>query len=92
MSGSGMPWFVFIIAACALVAWAAAMLSAVEIMRLAPRGTKVARYFDLGYWRFGKLMAELGPAAEPAIRRYRIAFIVFFAAVIGGILAAALLP
>ncbi len=73
----------FIIASLAVVAaWLLVVISAAQIYRLAPPGRKIETYFDLGWWRFGKIRALIGPAAEPHIRRYRSGFLVFFAIIL----------
>jgi hypothetical protein len=62
----------------AFIAWAVALLTALSVVRLAPRGQKLASYFQLGWWRFAALEQRLGPPVLPLIKRYRLAFIVFF--------------
>ncbi|MGE3832055.1 MAG: hypothetical protein AB7F76_13750 [Parvibaculaceae bacterium] len=62
----------------AFIAWAVALMTALSVIRLAPRGQKIASYFQLGWFRFAALEQRLGPQVQPLIRRYRRAFIVFF--------------
>jgi hypothetical protein len=77
-----MTWLLPVFVAIAVCAWGAAVWSALAIVQLAPRGTKIARYYDLGFWRFGKIASALGPAAAPHLARYRTAFMVFFGAIL----------
>lgn len=63
-------------------AWVVAVMSALSIIGLAPRGQKMAAYYALGWWRFTKVEAIAGPAAAPHIGRYRKAFLVFFACIL----------
>ena len=68
----------------ALTAWAAAAFSALSIVTLAPRGSKLKSYFQLGLCRFATLEAALGARAVPHLRRYRTALISFMTCVIAG--------
>jgi hypothetical protein len=70
----------------AYIAWAFAALSVFDIVNLAPKGEKLAAYFQLGLWRFTALEAQLGAGVRPHLIRYKRAFFAFFA-VIGAILA-----
>ncbi|MGE3875724.1 MAG: hypothetical protein AB7F74_22445 [Parvibaculaceae bacterium] len=70
----------------AFIAWAFAALSAINVVSLAPKGEKLAAYFQLGMWRFAPLEASLGAGVRPHLIRYKRAFFVFFA-VIAAILA-----
>jgi len=67
----------------ALAAWGAAAFSALAIVTLAPRGSKLS-YLQLGLCRFATLEAALGANAVPHLRRYRTALIGFLACVIAG--------
>ncbi len=64
--------------------WALAIMSAMQIVSLAPEGEKFKVYGQLGWWQFDKIRAAVGPAAEQPIRTYRRAFIVFIVIVILG--------
>jgi hypothetical protein len=66
----------------AFVAWAVALMTALSVVRLAPRGQKLASYWQLGWWRFTALEQRLGPPVLPLIKRYRRAFIVFFGVIV----------
>jgi hypothetical protein len=66
----------------AVGAWVVAVMSALSIIGLAPKGQKIAAYYALGWWRFAKVEAIAGPAAAPHIGRYRKAFLVFFASIL----------
>jgi hypothetical protein len=68
----------FLCVLMAFIAWAVALMTALSVVRLAPRGQKLASYFQLGWWRFAALEQRLGPQVLPLIQRYRRAFIVFF--------------
>ncbi len=77
---------VAILVLAAAAAWLVAVVSAAAIFGLAPKGRKVETYFDIGWWRFDKVRATIGPAAEPHIRRYRLAFLSFFIVLLSVIL------
>jgi hypothetical protein len=79
----------FAAALMAFIAWAVAVLNALNITSLAPPGEKLSTYFKLGMWRFTEIEARLGPAVKPHLKRYKRAFFVFFA-VIGAIMALAI--
>jgi hypothetical protein len=66
----------------AVGAWIVALASALQIVRLAPAGQRLSVWFTLGWWRFDKIRAIAGPAANPLIRRYVWAFATFFVAVV----------
>ena len=70
--------FMFVCVFAAFIAWAVAFMTALSVIRLAPRGQKIASYLQLGWWRFAALEQRLGPPVQPLIRRYRLAFFVFF--------------
>lgn len=70
----------------ALAAWVVAAWSAAALFGLAPKGRKLQTYFDVGRWRFDKVRAAVGPAAEPHIRRFRLAFLSFFIVLLSVIL------
>lgn len=72
----------FFCALMAFIAWAVALMTALSVMRLAPRGQKLASYWQLGWWRFAALEQRLGPPVLPLIKRYRRAFIVFFGVIL----------
>ena len=79
----------FAAALVAFIAWAMAVLAAINVVSLAPQGEKLSAYFQLGMWRFAALESRLGAAVRPHITRYKRAFFVFFA-VIGAIMALAI--
>jgi hypothetical protein len=74
-----------------VMAWIVAIISAVQIVGLAPKGEKLRTYGQLGWWQFDKIRATIGPAADLPIRTYQRAFIVFIAIVILGAVAGMLL-
>ena len=63
-------------------AWVTAVFSAISLVSLAPKGQKLSTYFALGWWRFETIRTRIGPAAEPHLKHYRTAFILFFAVII----------
>ena len=71
-----------IIGVVAIGAWIVAVTSALSIAQLAPAGQRMSTWFTLGWWRFDKVRAATGPAADPHIKRYVRAFVVFFAAIL----------
>jgi hypothetical protein len=71
----------FIGALIAFIAWAIAGLCALNVAELAPKGWKLAAYFDLGRWKFADLESRLGPSVVPHLARYKRAFRVFFATI-----------
>ena len=73
----------------AVGAWGTAVFSALSLVSLAPKGEKISTYFALGWWRFETIRTRIGPAAEPHLRRYRLAFIGFFAMILGIVAVAA---
>ena len=75
----------------AVVAWVLAVISAINIVRLTPKGQRLRTYGQLGWWQFDKVRATAGPAVDPHIRTYQRAFLAFFlcvlaSMVIGGLL------
>jgi hypothetical protein len=70
--------------------WVIAVIAAIQIVGLAPKGEKIRTYGQLGWWQFDKIRATIGPAADPHIRTYQRAFVAFFIIVIlaavGGVL------
>ena len=73
------------------IAGNAAVISALSIIGLAPKGQKLKAYFALGWWRFAQVEAIAGPAAAPYIARYRKAFLAFFACIFAAMLTTILL-
>jgi hypothetical protein len=71
-----------ILALVAFVAWFTAVISAIAIFQLAPRGEKLSSLFRLGWLRFSTLSTQLGPSALPHLARYRVALFGFMACVI----------
>ncbi len=76
--------------AVALAAWLTAAVSAISLVRLAPRGKRLSTYFDLGWWRFAKIAATIGPPAAPYSTRYKWSVVVFFGCVVLGMAVATL--
>ena len=74
-----------------VMAWIIAIISAVQIVGLAPKGEKLRTYGQLGWWQFDKIRATIGPAADLPIRTYQRAFMVFIVIVILGAVAGVLL-
>jgi hypothetical protein len=69
----------------AVGAWIVAVVSALQIVRLAPAGQRLSAWFTLGWWRFDRIRSVAGPAANPLIKRYVWSFAAFFVAVLGTI-------
>jgi hypothetical protein len=76
--------FVGVIALFAVVAWIIAVISAIRIVGLAPKGQRIRNYVRLGWWQFADIRADLGPAADIPIRTYQRAFLAFFACILAG--------
>ncbi len=68
----------------AVFAWGVAVLSAIQIVRLAPAGQRMRAYGQLGWWQFDKIRAVTGGAADPHIRTYQRAFVAFIFCVLAG--------
>ena len=66
-----------LLAILAVGSWLVAVFSALSLVSLAPKGEKITAYFALGWWRFDKVRAIVGPKADTYITRYRTAFLVF---------------
>ena len=75
-----------VIGAFAVLSWLVAVIQAVQIVSLAPKGERLGSYFALGWWKFGQIAAKAGPASVPHIQIYRRAVIAFLAFVIFGLL------
>jgi hypothetical protein len=69
----------------AVFSWAIAVISAVQIVRLAPKGQRMRTYGRIGWWRFDENRREIGPAADPHIQAYQRAFVAFIVCVVGSI-------
>jgi hypothetical protein len=76
--------------AVAVAAWCVAVYSAWQVTNLSPSGQRVSNYLALGWWRFAELENRIGPEVRPVLNRYRNAFFVFFACVLGTALAGVL--
>jgi hypothetical protein len=66
----------------AVAAWLTAVYSAIQVIRLVPRGKRLGAWFTLGWWQFEKLRALGGPGVEPHLKRYVQGFLGFFAAIL----------
>jgi hypothetical protein len=66
----------------AALAFAAAVVAAIQIVSLAPKGKKLTTYGQLGWWQFERIRATVGPAGDLPIRTYQRAFVVFLAIVV----------
>ena len=69
----------------AIFAWFVALMSAIQIVRLAPKGAGMRTYGRLGWWKFSEIRSELGPRVEPHITAYQRAFVAFFICVLGAV-------
>ncbi len=70
-----------------VMSWIVALVSAIQIVSLAPKGQKLRTYGQLGWWQFDKIRATVGSAADLPIRTYQRAFIAFLTLVILGAVA-----
>ena len=75
----------------AVVAWVVAVMSAIQIVRLAPAGERLRTYGRLGWWRFDAIREQIGGAADQPIRSYQRAFVAFFICVLASIVIGGLL-
>lgn len=80
-----------VLALFAIFAWGLAVISAVQIVRLAPAGQRLRTYGQLGWWRFDQIRSAAGAAVEPHIRTYQRAFIAFIVCVLASIVIGGLL-
>ena len=71
-----------ILGTVAVGAWIVAVVSALSIVQLAPAGQRMSLWFTLGWWRFDRVRAATGSAADPHIKRYVLACVVFFIAIL----------
>jgi hypothetical protein len=67
-----------VLAFAAIAAWFIAVIAVMNVVALAPRGRKLQSYFDLGWWRFAALEANIGAGVRPHVVIYRRAFLGFF--------------
>jgi len=74
-----------VIGVFAVLSWVVAVIQAIQIVSLAPKGERLASYFALGWWKFGQIQAKAGPAAAPHIRIYQRAVGAFLVFVILGV-------
>ena len=66
----------------AALSFVAAVIAAVQIVALAPKGQKLKTYGQLGWWQFDRVRQTTGPAGDLPIRTYQRAFIVFIVIVV----------
>ncbi|HWA17533.1 MAG TPA: hypothetical protein VG757_00920 [Devosia sp.] len=85
------PVILSVIGLFAIFAWIVALISAIRIVALAPKGSGLRTYGRLGWWQFTPIRAELGPAAEPHIIAYQRSFIAFFVCALGAIVVSSVL-
>jgi hypothetical protein len=76
------PIVLSVVGLLAILSWIVALMAAVQIVSLAPAGTRMRNYYRLGWWKFAQIRADAGPAVDPAIRTYKRAFIDCFVCVI----------
>jgi hypothetical protein len=75
----------------AVVAWVVAVMSAIQIVRMAPAGEKLRTYGRLGWWKFDVIRQQIGDAVDLPIRSYQRAFVAFFICVLASIVIGGLL-
>ena len=73
-----------VIGLLAVVAWIIAVISAIRVVGLAPKGQRIRNYVRLGWWQFADIRTDLGPAVDEHIRTYQRAFIAFFVCIFAG--------
>jgi hypothetical protein len=71
-----------VLAGLGFFAWGIATLSAIQIVMMAPKGTRFSTYGQVGWWRFDEIRQALGPATEAHIVTYKRAFVAFLICVI----------
>ena len=77
----------------AVFSWIIALISAIRVVGLAPKGQKLGVYGKLGWWKFDDIRAIVGPSGDQHIQTYQRAFVAFIACVLisivgGGLLSA----
>lgn len=85
------PIIIGVLGLLVIVAWIVAVMAAIQIVGLAPKGEKIRTYGQLGWWQFDKIRATIGPAADLPIRTYQRAFVVFIVIVVLGAVSGVLL-
>jgi hypothetical protein len=75
-----------VIGAFAILSGLVAVMQAMRIVQLAPKGERMASYFALGWWKFGQIQAKAGPVSASHVQIYQRAVIAFLAFVILGLL------
>ncbi|RYE10263.1 MAG: hypothetical protein EOP22_05930 [Hyphomicrobiales bacterium] len=80
-----------VLAALGFFAWGIAVLSAIRIVSMAPKGQRLGIYGKVGWWQFGDIRTALGPNVEPHIRAYQRAFVAFIGLVVVAMIAGTLL-
>ena len=80
-----------VVAGLGFFSWVIAVISAIQLMRLAPKGQKLKIYGKLGWWQFDEIRKTVGPAAEQPIRVYQRAFVAFIGLVLVAMIAGTLL-
>ena len=74
-----------VIGLLAVFSWVIAVISAIRIVGLAPKGQRIRNYVRLGWWRFGEIRTDLGEAAAPHITTYQRAVTAFLMLIVAGI-------
>ena len=70
----------------ATLSWIIAVIQAVRIVQLAPKGEKLGSYFALGWWKFDQIQAKAGPASAPVLETYKRSVVAFLVFVILGVI------
>ena len=79
-----------VVAALGFFAWGIAVLSAIRIVSLAPKGQKLSIYGKVGWWQFAEIREALGTEVDPHIHAYQRAFIAFIGLILIALVAGAL--
>src|SRR5215217_604577 len=80
-----MTILVGVIGLFAILSWVVAVIQALQIVRLAPKGERLGSYFALGWWKFDKIEAMAGPASVPHLQIYKRAVAAFLVFVVLGV-------
>lgn len=74
----------------AVFSWVIAVIAAIQVVRLAPKGQRLRTYGQLGWWRFDDIRNALGEAVSPHIMTYKRAVVAFLVLIVAGLVLASL--
>jgi len=75
-----------VIALFALLTLGMAVFQAMAIVRLSPASNRLGNYFLLGWWKFNRIEAQIGPDAAPHLNIYKRAVIAFVVFIVLGVM------